>query len=87
MAGSGRGQNTVLADKELLDAVGSANLGNQLDHLGVPETTITTDDEEGTWKDVRVSYYCDHGMCFVCWSSPSAPSGMDSRMLVTKDSL
>lgn len=50
MAGSGCGQNAVLADKKLLDAVGSTDLGNQLDHLGVPETTITTNDEESTWK-------------------------------------
>lgn len=76
MAGSGCGQNTVLADKELLDAVGSANLGNQLDDLGVPETTITTDDEEGTWKDVRVSYYRGHDMCLVCVGPhPQPPQG------------
>lgn len=46
MAGGGGGQNTVLADKELLDTVGGANLGNQLDDLGVPEAAVTTDDEE-----------------------------------------
>lgn len=46
MAGSWCGQDTVLADEELLDAVSGTNLGNQLDDLGVPEATITTNDEE-----------------------------------------
>lgn len=48
MAGSGGRENTVLADEELLDTVSSANLGNQLDHLGVPVAAIATDDEEGS---------------------------------------
>lgn len=66
MAGSGRGQNTVLADEELLDAVRSTNLGNQLDHLGVPETTVATNDEERAWKGSLVSYCHDgrqHSIC------------------------
>lgn len=46
MAGSWRRQDTVLADEELLDAVCGTNLGNQLDHLGVIETTVATNDEE-----------------------------------------
>lgn len=46
MAGSWCGQNTVLADEELLDAVSSTNLGDQLNDLGIPETTVTTNDEE-----------------------------------------
>lgn len=46
MAGSWRGQNTVLADEELLDAVSGTNLGDQLNDLGIPETTVTTNDEE-----------------------------------------
>lgn len=48
MASSGSGQNAVLADEQLLDTVGGTNLGNQLDDLGVPEATITTNDEERT---------------------------------------
>lgn len=47
VAGSRGRQNTVLADQQLLDSVGSTNLGNQLDHLGVPVTAIATNDEEG----------------------------------------
>ncbi len=46
MAGSRGGQDTVLADEELLDAVGSANLGNQLDDFRVPKASIATNDEE-----------------------------------------
>lgn len=46
MAGSRCGQNTVLADEKLLDAVCSTNLGNQLNDLGVPEAAIATNDEE-----------------------------------------
>ena len=39
--------DSVLADQELLDAVGSAHLGDGLGDLGVPVTAITTDDEGG----------------------------------------
>lgn len=46
MASSWCGQNTVLADEELLDAVSGTNLGDQLNDFGVPETTVTTNDEE-----------------------------------------
>lgn len=46
VAGSGCGQDAVLADEELLDAVCRTNLGNQLNDLGVPETAIATNDEE-----------------------------------------
>lgn len=46
MTGSWCGQNTVLTDEELLDAVSGTNLGDQLNDLGVPETTVTTNDEK-----------------------------------------
>lgn len=46
MASSRGRQNTVLADEELLDTIGSADLGNQLDDLGVPVAAITADDEK-----------------------------------------
>ena len=45
---SGRGrENAILADEKLLDAIGSANLGNQLDDLGVPIPAIASNDKEG----------------------------------------
>lgn len=47
MAGSGCGQNAILADEQLLDTVGSTDLCDQLDNLGVPVTTITTNHQEG----------------------------------------
>lgn len=47
MAGSRRGEDTILPDEELLDAVGGTNLGNQLDHLWVPKATIAANDEKG----------------------------------------
>jgi hypothetical protein len=46
MAGGRRRQNTILADEELLYTVGSTDLGNQLDDLGVVVAAITTNDEE-----------------------------------------
>lgn len=49
MAGSRRRENAILADQKLLDAISSTNLCDQLDDLGVPEATITANDEEGTY--------------------------------------
>jgi hypothetical protein len=46
VAGSRCAHDAVLADQELLDAIGSTNLGNGLGDLGVPVTTITTNDEK-----------------------------------------
>lgn len=46
---SGRSaQDAMLADEKLLHAVGSSNLGNQLDDLGVPVSPITTNDQEAS---------------------------------------
>lgn len=47
IAGSWSAEDAVLADYELFDAVSCANLGNQLCNLGVPVTSVTTDDESG----------------------------------------
>lgn len=47
MAGSGSGQNAVLADEQLLDTIGGTDLCDQLDDLGVPVPAITTDNQEG----------------------------------------
>jgi hypothetical protein len=49
MAGGGRREDAILTDQQLLDAVGRANLGNQLNDLGVPESAITTNDEKGSF--------------------------------------
>lgn len=54
MAGSRGGENTVLADEKLLDTVGSTNLGDELDDLGVPEATITTNNKEGIYLGPNV---------------------------------
>ena len=48
MAGGGGRQDAVLADEELLDAVGGPDLGDELDYLGVPVASIAADDQEGT---------------------------------------
>jgi hypothetical protein len=45
VTGCGCAENTVLADQELLDTVSGTNLGDQLSDLGVPVTTVTTDNE------------------------------------------
>lgn len=90
MTGSRSGENAVLADDELLDAVGGTNLGNQLDNLGVPVSAIATNDEERTYHmDQIMARVVRSGGRFLGsrHSIPSTPSGMDSRMLVMKDSL
>ena len=46
MAGCWRRQDAILADQELLDAIGSADFGDELDYLGVPETAVASNDEE-----------------------------------------
>jgi hypothetical protein len=46
MAGCWRRKNAILTDQKLLRAIGSSNLCNQLNNLGIPEATVTTDDEE-----------------------------------------
>ena len=46
VTGGGRAHDAVLADEKLLDAIGSAHLGDSLGDLGVPVTAITTNDEE-----------------------------------------
>lgn len=50
MAGGRGGQNAILADDELLDTVGNANLGDQLDDFGIPVPAITANDEEGAYR-------------------------------------
>lgn len=49
VAGSGSAQNAIMADDELLDAIASADLGNQLCDLGVPVASITADDQCGSF--------------------------------------
>ncbi len=46
MTGSRGAQNTTLTDQELLDTICSTNFCNQLDNLGVPVSSITTNDQE-----------------------------------------
>jgi hypothetical protein len=41
-------QDTMLADQKLLYAIGSSNLGYQLDNLRVPVSSITTNDQEAS---------------------------------------
>ena len=87
MACSRSGQDAILADEELLDAIGSTDLGDQLDDLGVPVTSIASDDEEGACRRALISLQDGISSALAGQHLPSAPSGMESRMLVTKDSL
>lgn len=48
MASRRSGKNSILADDELLDAIGSTDLSNQLNDLGVPVPAIATNDKGGT---------------------------------------
>ena len=53
MASSRCAEDTILADQELLDAVGSTDLGDLLCDLRVPVATITTDNEESVLSALR----------------------------------
>ena len=53
MAGSRGRENAVLADQQLLDAVGSTDLGDLLCDLRVPVATVTTDNEESVLSALR----------------------------------
>jgi hypothetical protein len=46
VAGSRGAENAILSDQKLLDSVCGTNLGNKLGNLGIPVTTITTNDQE-----------------------------------------
>ena len=46
VARRGCAHDTVLTKYELLDAIGSSNLDDELHDLGVPEAAVTADDEE-----------------------------------------
>jgi len=48
MAGGRCAENAVLAQHDFLHAICCADLGNQLDRLWVVETSISTNDKEGT---------------------------------------
>ena len=47
MTGGRRGQNAILADQKLLDAIRRTDFGNQLDHLGIPVPAIAANYQEG----------------------------------------
>jgi hypothetical protein len=40
-------EDSILSDQKLLDAIGRADFGNQLDHLRIPVPAIATDDKKG----------------------------------------
>lgn len=67
MAGSGGGQNAILSDQELLDTIGSTNLGNQLDNLWVVVATVAANDEECAISTLgyREQNSCDKGLAVV----------------------
>jgi hypothetical protein len=46
MAGSRRTQDSILTDEQFLDTVCSTNLCNQLDHLWIPISSVTTNDKK-----------------------------------------
>lgn len=89
MGGGGSGENAVLADEELLHAISGTDLGNVLDDFGVPVAAIASDDEKRAYETVRDSCILDvsRGRIDGGGVIPSAPSGIDRRMLVTKASL
>ncbi len=45
MAGGGCGEDAILADDELLDAVCRANLGDVLNDFGIPVASVDADDK------------------------------------------
>lgn len=85
-------EDAVLSDEELLDAVGSGDLGNDLNDLRVPVAAVASDDEERV-LEMLVSILPHEGIALVDVVRrrrsivPLAPSGIESRMLATKASL
>ena len=53
MAGSRRAQYAILSDQNLLDSICSTNLSNQLYHLRVIESSISSNDEEAAFCALR----------------------------------
>jgi hypothetical protein len=53
MAGSWSAQNTIVSDNELLDTIGSSNLGNQLSHLWIPVSAVTANDQSASLDAFR----------------------------------
>jgi hypothetical protein len=53
MASCRSAQNTVLSDQELLDAIRSTDLRNQLHDLGVPVSAITANHQEAAFDAFR----------------------------------
>jgi hypothetical protein len=53
MAGSWRAENAFLADQQLLDAVGSTNLRDELGNLGVPVPAVAANDESRAFNALR----------------------------------
>ena len=49
MAGGRRAQYAILSDENLLDSICSPNLGNQLYHLRVVESSISSNDKEAAF--------------------------------------
>ena len=54
VAGSRRRQNAVPSDEELLDSVRDADLGDQLNGLRVPVSSVAADDEESSSGSTEV---------------------------------
>jgi hypothetical protein len=46
VAGSRCAEDAILADQQLLDTIGSTDLGDQLRDLWVPVATVTSDDQD-----------------------------------------
>lgn len=53
VAGSRSTEDTVLTDQQLLNAICCTDLGDLLGDLRVPETTVTTNDEESALSALR----------------------------------
>lgn len=53
MAGGRRAQYAILPDQNLLDSICSTNLSNQLYHLWVVESSISSNDEEAVLCALR----------------------------------
>lgn len=49
MTGGRRAQYAILSDQNLLDSICSTNLSNQLNHLWVVESSISSNDKEAAF--------------------------------------
>jgi hypothetical protein len=87
MAGGWGREKAMLPDHQLLDAICRTDLGDQLGDFWIPESPIAANDQESACATRFISLQLKTRLQRMQPSLPSAPSGIDRRMLVMNASL